>query len=522
MGTDRIDKRIDRQFELIFYLACFVFLYLQVFYFPATSIYYESDHVNLLNDAKRITEGEFIYRDFFEFTFPGAATLYAALMLVAGPKYWLVNAVIILHGLLAAFLGIQLSRRIIGDTAVAYLPSAIFIFFGFRWLGIDGEHRMISPLFCYLAVLILVQERTVRRLALAGVACAFASFFSQQRGVLAAAAISVFVFCEFGIAKGEWGRAFRHSFVLGAAFLASLALLLLPFVILAGPSTFFDCTIGFLRWYIQDPQTNSLRTFFSTLTKVGSQGVVMLIVSLFYSLLIPGVYVIVGLVAAIRCRRSNTAGLSGILLLSCVGFFLALGSTGPNASRLFQIGLPAVIALCWLIYQTRSASPILMKAAVACLAIFGILLGIRLQLAWDATILDTPSGRLVFLSPVIAERYEWLLENAKPDDMVYETYNSHVNFPLGLRNPSRMSILLNSGYSPPEHVARAIEDLKRAKPRYIIWDGTWTNESEQDTDGKRLGPFYRYLEANYTRIKAFTPYDGREREIWERSDHPRP
>lgn len=80
---------------------------------------------------------------------------------------------------------------------------------------------------------------------------------------------------------------------------------------------------------------------------------------------------------------------------------------------------------------------------------FGIILGIRTQSAWEIRTLETASGHLVFLSPVISESYKWLPQNSRPGELVFETYCLHVNFPRGLRNPSRNSFTLNLGNSPP-------------------------------------------------------------------------
>ena len=523
-GERSLDEpnRESNLYGLLFYLVCFGFLYLHVFLLPATPIYYEADHINLLNDAKRITEGQFIYRDFFEFLFPGAHVVYAGLMLLFGTKYWIVSGVIIAHGMAAVWAGVQISRRVIADNFIAFLPSAIFIFLGFRWFGVDGEHRMISPIFTYIAILVLLKERTVSRLVLAAVSCSLASFFTQQRGVLTAAAILVVLLIEFGVTRGEWKQFLRLSLIFGTVCVAVLGLMLLPFIVVAGPERFFSDTFLFLVAYAQDPATNSLQTYLSTIVKIRSFGNLMTLVTLFYSLLIPAVYIVSLAVLYFRRRRYPFSENVGIFLVCLVGLFLAVGTTGPNVYRLFQVSMPALIAVVWLISRARFFKPSFVLGLASLLAIFGLVLGVRLQTAWDAKILDTPSGSLAFTSPVIRERYEWLLANARPNDQVYEVYNSHVNFPLGLRNPSRMSILLNTGYSPPEHVAWAIDDLKRENPRYIIWDGAWTEEMSQLADGERLKPFYIYLTANYRRVHSFTPYDGREREIWERLEGSEP
>ncbi len=504
------------RYDVLFLLLAFVFIYLQVFILPATPIYYESDHVNLLNDVKRMLDGEVIYRDFFEFVLPGSHCLYYVLMLMFGTKYWIVNIVIIGHGLLTVYLGLQISRHVIGERLIAYLPSALYLFFGFRWFGVDGEHRMISPVLAYLAILILLPARTLPRIGASAAACALSSFFTQQRGVLMAAAIGLCLLFEFGLVDRNWKRFFYVSAVFCFVFLVLLALCILPFMIAAGPEVFLDRTVLFLRAYTQDPANNSLQSYVLTIVKIGSIGSLMTIVSAFYMALVPFIYVVGLIVIFVRGRGQGYDAIAGILLVCLGGLFLALGTSGPNVPRLFQVSLPALIVFVWLASTTRLASTNFIRLALLSLIVFGLGLSIRIQTAWDTRTLETASGRLVFLSPITSERYEWLLANALPGDAVYETYNSHVNFPLGLKNPTRMSVLLNSGYSPPIHVGWAIEDLKRSKPRYIIWDGTWTAEVDQLAEGERLKPLYQFMQSNYRLVKSFTPYDGRDREIWER------
>ena len=135
------DGDVSLKFKVLFYLACFAFLYLHLFILPATPIYYESDQINLLNDAKRFAEGEIIYRDYFEFIFPGSHTFFAFLIFVFGPKYWLMSVAVIGQAMLAVYLGVLISRRLFPEPVITYLPSAIYLFFGFRWFGLDGEHH---------------------------------------------------------------------------------------------------------------------------------------------------------------------------------------------------------------------------------------------------------------------------------------------------------------------------------------------------------------------------------------------
>jgi len=515
--TFRLTEHLrSRHLDLLFFAACLVFLYLHLFHLPATPIFYEGDHVKLLELSRRLASGEVPYRDFFDLVFPGSIAFYAGLIKVFGAKYWIVNAAIIGHGLAAAALGLAISRRLIADRMIAYLPPAIFIFFGFRWFGLDGEHRMISPLFIYGAILVLLPARSITRVAIAGALCAGASFFTQQRGLLALTAISFFLLIEQGIVERRITSLFRSLAVLTVSFAVVLIVLVAPFVQQAGLDRFLNDTIFFITSYSQDPNNNSLYSFLHTIEKISGLGIVMTLVTVFYSMIVPLSYLGIGGYLIFRARRDGLAHYSGIILVCLTGLFLAIGTTGPNAMRLFQVSLPALIAACWFAENAGVLSRRTAGAVLAAMIVVGLMLGLRTQSAWDTRTLETASGRLVFLSAVISERYEWLLERTRPGDLVFETYNSHVNFPLGLRNPSRMSITLNSGYSPPEHVSRVIEDLKRNPPRYIIWDGSWTAEMPQLTEGEKLKPLYEHLIQNYSRVAQFTPFDGREREVWAR------
>ncbi|MGB7210108.1 MAG: hypothetical protein WBD27_15735 [Pyrinomonadaceae bacterium] len=477
------------------------------------------DHIALLNDAKRMVEGEVIYRDFFELTFPGSHTLYFIFFSIFGTKYWVSSLLILFHGMASAAISLFISRRIIADNIYAYLPPALYIFLGFRWFGIDGEHRMFSPVFAILAVFFLLHKRTYSRIAAAGICCALSSLFTQQRGVLAVTAIGIFLFIEIGLRERNWLHFLRSGLTLGAAFGGSLALLLLPFIIAAGADRFYESTFLFLSSYVQDPTENSLQTYLGTLMKIRSLGLTVSLVAVFYTLLVPTIYAVTLVFLWVKRNDTSILHKKGAFLIALLGIFLAIGTLAPNVPRIYQISLPALIVLAWLTYNLRFRLDVFIKAVIILQITFGLFLAFRLQTVWDLSILPTASGRIAFTSPIILERYKWLSENTVPGDLVYETYNSHVNFPLNLHNPSSISVLLNSGYNPPQQVGRAIEDLKTTKARYIIWDGAWTPEMDRLGPDEKLKPFFLFLKANYRLRQRFTPYDGREREIWERIEN---
>ena len=77
----------------------------------------------------------------------------------------------------------------------------------------------------------------------------------------------------------------------------------------------------------------------------------------FYYLLIPAVYI----AAAIFFWRNRSVltenARRGLLLFTLLGLTLAAGTPAPNAERLFQIGLPAVIVFAFLISRLKFVTP---------------------------------------------------------------------------------------------------------------------------------------------------------------------
>lgn len=495
--------------DLFFILICAVFLYLHLFTPGVTPIFYEEDHLYFMQDAWRMYRGESLYKDFFQYTFPGTQVLYLGLLYVFGTKYWIINAVVFAQGLTQTAIALAVSKHLFGNRWISYLAPCVFLFFGFRWFGIDGSHRMLSPIFVMLAILILLKDRTPLRIFLAGLFCALTGYFTQQRGFAVAGAIAVFLLIEAVKNKSDWKRLIIDEIILGFSFAVSLLVLILPFIVSVGAGTFFEYTILYIKNYVQDPTAN-YGAYGLVLQKISELGMLMAAVSLFYYVLIPLVY----LFALIFLWRKKYE--PEVLLITLVGGFLALGTFAPTPFRLFQISLPAIIIFVWLISLIKLKSEILLKTAIAALIIFGCALAFRLQTAWEKIYLDTPSGRMVFFSPIVVERYRWLMENAEPGEYVFEVYQTAVNFPIQHPNPTQITYLLDSGFTPEWMVVLAIENLERKKPRFIIWDGKFSKERSERTAGDPLAPLYDYLRENYQLRHEFTPYNYREMQVWQR------
>jgi hypothetical protein len=494
--------------DLVFCLIAAFFLYFHLFVLPATPIFYEEDHLYFIQDAWRMYQGESLYKDFFEYTFPGTQVVYLFLLEFFGTKFWVINAVIFLQGFTISLICVAIGKHLFGKSWNAYLPAALFLFLGFRWFGIDGSHRMLSPIFFLLAILVLLPAYDRKRLIIAGVFCALSSYFTQQRGFLVLGAIGLFVIIEslknrVGIKK--W---FFDELALSLSFLAALFLLILPFVMSAGAGTFFEYTIVYIRYYVQDPTAN-YGAYGIVFQRVLEQGAVIAAIMFFYYALIPFVY----LACFIYLWRRQYA--SSALLITLVGASLAIGTFAPTPSRLFQISMPGLIVFVWLSSRIRFMNERIVKAAVLALVLLGAIVTLRLQTSWEKLYLDAPTGRIAFLSSVTLERYKWLSENTVPGEYVFEVYQCAVNFPLQLPNPTQLTFLLDNGYTPQWQVDRAIGNLKEKNPRFIIWDGRWNKERDEREPGDHLAPLYDYLRERYILEKEFTPYSKREMQVWK-------
>ncbi len=503
---------------LVFFLICLAFVYSHLFIFPFTPIFSEEDHLYILHDAWRMYEGEFIYRDFFQIVYPGTQLLYLLFFYLFGLRFWIVDVIILMQVLVSAMLCLAISRRLIADTWHAFLPPVIYIFFGFRWYGIDGNHRMFSPIFAYFAGYVLLAERSYKRIALAGALCGVASFFTQQRGLLAVGGVAVFLICEGIFRRDAVSEIAKKVLTATGAFGLTLTALIMPFVAATGPAKFFDYTLFFITNYVQDSSAN-YRGYAIAAKVIFSQGYLMSATMLFYYALIPLVYfVTIAYLWFTRKGRNGIEGREGVLLFCLIGLALSLGTFAPNVGRFYQIAVPALIMLGWLIYQLRPKSDLAVRFAVVGLIVFGSALAIRIQTNWQPSILEAPTGNIAFLSPIPLEKFAWLKANAQPDDTVFEVYQCAVNFPLLLRNPTEATQLFNSGYSPPWQVAGVLNSLEAKKTRFVIWDGNWDSEMDELGDDERLKPLHKYLNENYELKKEFTPYSNRSPQLWERKN----
>jgi hypothetical protein len=495
-------------------LGCFVGLYLNSFIPPLSPIYQGDTSPVFLLEARRMLEGEMIYRDFFEFIFPGTQLVYLMLFKLLGPQLWIPSVTLILLGVSLAGVGHLLSRQVVtGPNAL--LPSLLFVSLGFT-SELDPNHHWYSVLAVLAAVAVVIVHRNFKRLALAGALCGLATFFTQNRGVVAALGFGVFLIWQHLAQKRDWRWLLRAELCFFATFFATISASLAYFISRVGLSRLLECGVVFpLKYFGQSFWQNPSVYMTEVPSFSGWLEWPALGIFLFIHGLIPLVYLLF-LVRYLRDRRTHPdEPWDRLMLINIIGLFLFLGiASAPNWFRLCSVSIPALILLIWLLKSEAGIA----RVIATMLWVVGVLVlvaqSIMTQTSWQGY-LETPVGSAVFLDPDRYDKFRWLAKRTRPGDFFYQADDVDLYFPLGLRNPAAVYFLTPSGFTRPDQVQNAAEALEMHQVRFVVWSA-WLDVSRSGNKGKdHLGPLRAYVRQHYHLVRTFPGPDLHE--AWERN-----
>jgi len=496
-----------------FLLGVAAFLYLNLFVWPDIPVYRFPNEPIYLLSAMKMFEGQKMYRDFFQFTFPGAAVVYAALFHLFGVRAWIPNAVFVALGTGLAGLSVVICRKLMKGAAV-FVPGLLFLTFAFR-LAADDSHHYYAVLGILAALALILEHRSGSRLAGAGACCGLASFFSQGHGLMGACGLGVFLLWEWRRKRLAWNALIQREACLFGAFLATLTASSAYFIATAGQERFVFCTVLFVIQYWPLTEWSGPQVYladpppflpWSMLPKLG--------LWLFLHALIPLVYLLVFLRYR-RTRDREAESWDRLLLVNLTGLFLFLGvAPSPGYTRLCAVSLPAFIVLVWLLQTPQKLARVF--SAVLCLGALLLAVGepLRVQNQKRWQFLDAPSGRLALEGSNVFDEYEWLLRVTRPRAFAFASFHPEVYFALHLRNPTEVPFVLNTGYTRPEQVRNVVESLERRRVRFVLWSKLSESEFGRRAQGNHLEPLLRYLRSRYRPVKSFPDLD----EVWERSE----
>lgn len=488
----------------------FIFLYLNFFCFPAIPVHFFSDHSTYLFNAKRMVDGQMVYRDFFQHSLPATEVLFFVFFSLLGIHAWIPNAVLLLLGLGLAWLILLISRKIIPGRS-AYLPAALFLVIAYQSKP-GAADAWFSILMVLGAILLVIDHITALGLVGAGAFCGLATCFSQCLGISAEIGLAAFLVWAAMTRVFTWEDCRRAQTYLWIPFITMVVLFNAYFAFEAGIGRFLSDTVAFGFRYWSAAPWNSHHAYMTDLPHMHPWfRVPGLVAALAVYLLVPLVYLLFFVRSRDEKEYLPEEPWDRLTVLWFAGLAIFLGTvTAPTWARLCAVSAPALVLFVW--YFTFEGR--LQKTRVASLWILALFLAVGMttesKLQWKGYA-TTPAGKVALLDHTRYEELNFLLGKTSPGE--YAFGSSSLGFLLNLRAPARVPSVTGSDYTRPQQVASVVKGLSTYPVRYVLWP---TALALPQGNSDHLGPLYTYLHSNYHVVKIFTNADV----LWEKGPQP--
>ncbi len=500
--------------KALLYLLAVSCLYLDAFMLPHTPVFEGDTTPIYLLEAGKMLQGQVIYRDFFQFTFPGTQVFYLALFRIFGLRAWIPSAVWVLLGIGLAWTCLVISRQVLSGVLV-YLPSLIFLGVAF-FSEPDPNHHWFSMLACMAGLAVIFPERSPFRWALAGALCGVTTLFTHSRGVVAIAGFAVFLLWEWHKKKQGWSQLLKTSLWLVLPFLGVTLPIIVYLCRKVGPELFVNCTVVFLAKYWSKWFWGTAYVYGADIPTGLPLGLELggLVMWAFIHLLLPMVYIFF-FIRYCRCpAEDRDEPWDRLMLLAMVGVFLFMGIvTSPVWFRLISVSPPALILYIWMVKGPGKISRVLRGLAWGGGFLAVLVQPIVLQTGWKAY-LDTPTGRTAFFDRQRFEKYRWILEHTHAGDYFFQADDCNEYFLLGLQNPVRVSFVTDSTYTRPDQIRNAIDMLEKYHVQWVMWSAWLDVPRSPGADGSGERPLRMYLHTHYHPVQEFA---DQFEEAWERN-----
>ncbi|HET8667767.1 MAG TPA: hypothetical protein VFM10_07280, partial [Terriglobales bacterium] len=501
--------------DLMFVLAITFVMFLKLFTLSGIPKYsFYADQNFYLADALKISSGQILYRDFFNFTFPGTATVYAWLIDLFGVSAWIPGATFVVLSAIFVILGLYVARTVLRRWT-AYIPVLTFVAVPLRFSS-DATHHWFSALCLLGAAAVVVPRTTVARVIAAASLCALATWFTQTRGLMGIAALATFALWEATVVEGRRRKSFKFLLVAAVAYCGALAALVAYPVCQAGFRRFWYDTVVFVLQF--GPKLTPYNTFGNYMAwyEWATDGPLLSQVcngvgKAFIYLLIPGIYLLVFVRVVLSRHREHDEGPKRAVVLICIfGAFAAFGVT-PSADmlRLGADSMFAIILLAWYLSRLQAKPALALMAAAS----FGLCVyGMR---SHGYQQLSLPAGKIAVRDSNTLETLRVLKERLHSADSIYEPIEANFYFVLNRQNPSPVLFLSNTPFTRPEDVSATVQALDSKQVRYVLWSSA-LDSSYEDLSADHLKPMRDYLHRNYRQVPG---YPGEE-SLWERMNAP--
>ncbi len=229
-------KLKNNRYIIVFFLAVLLFL-IYISLFRSGDM---GDEGLILADTQRIMAGQIIYRDFFSLITPGIYYLLLVAWSVFGQYYLIVRLLIILIAWLICVF-IYLTSRVILSRLWSALQVIIFIvllypnqlIISFHWLA------LLFILVAGWQINHYLKQEKDHHLVLSGLSLGLGAFFLHVQPIIAAAAIAIFLLW-YNQKKYTWIISIKKCLIFSLSFFGSFTLLMLPFLLIAGPRAIWE------------------------------------------------------------------------------------------------------------------------------------------------------------------------------------------------------------------------------------------------------------------------------------------
>lgn len=451
-----------------------------------------ADESHFLYEAKRIRDGEVIYRDFFQFVTPGAPYAMAFLFWVFGTTIQTARiATAVLHGLTGVVM-YATCRGLRIRPALAILPSIAFVticqpawqFASWHWF---------STFFTMLVMLTMVRGPWASRPRWAfvpGLATGLLIAVQQQKGLAIGSGVGAIFVLDYliGLRFAE-REPFRRLLIRLLCYAAGVALVVIPLlasiVLIAGFQPVWDALVMF-------PLVNYRKSFRTT------WGAVFWITEGYANYTFPVLLKYLPLALLPACLRAGAALLRGrdrhalrqliVLIVSAASATLSIWYF-PDfihvafVAPVYLIG--AAEALHWVLGFIRVERP---RAVVTGLVTAALLIALGLHLRRNALLLhdqyryphDTAFGRVDFpvrWEPLLIDRARELLA-ASPSMTLFAYPNTCEPYlTTGGRNPTPYQYF-QANVSPRQHTENVLEILRTQPVPYIMAQGFFLRRTD--------------------------------------------
>ena len=475
-----------------------LFTYLHVFRFPFVPIWHMGDESSYLDHADRMLHGQILYKDLFQFNFPGTEYLYYFIFRCCGLHLWAGHLAFLITVTAVNVLIFALARVVLSGAA-AILPSIAFLGICVR-SNLDGTHHWYSNAFALLAVYLIARERTTRRIQLAGGLLGMATLFTSTRGIAIAVGLALFLFWEFR----DWRVAAKACTNLLVPFAATVGLALAYLVRLAGSRVLFDSLVVFPLRYYPAGAANSFSVYYDPLL-VSGPFKLSLILGIGQWFATSGALPILLVVFAVMFVRSRANALPTsvsnrtLVLYATVSLFALLAAIGaPSAPR-----LNCALAFAYILGAAMLSKAGNQKLAATFLAVLFVvcLAEMTAALVRPVYFVNGPRGRIAFFTADRREYVDWFILNTHPGDLLFGDVD--INFLLGLENPAAIQWLERDAYTRPEQVSALIHALELRNTRFVVYYESYGQGSEDN-----LQPIRDYLKLHYRVVEKRSDAPG--------------